>query len=147
MRRTRRVLAFNDAFRDVGELVNTVSMRLDRLRIVRQYDAAVERILEATLGCISKLLDNDVVGESVSYYYPEYSGANPGRISNVPQEAHREEASVNENVGEFEDIKTSAAPYQQQPEWQHIFAALLFLYFSGALGQYARFGRDLAYGW
>lgn len=127
---------------------DTASMRLDRLRIVRQYDAAVERILEATLGRISKLLDNGVVGESVSHYYPEYSGANSGRISNVPQEAHSEDSSsVKENVGEeVKDNKTSAAPYQQQRQLL-FFAALLFLYFSGALGRYARFGRDLAYGW
>lgn len=126
---------------------DVVSMRLDRLRIVRQYDAAVEYILEATLGRISKLLDNGVVGESVSHYYPEYSGADPGRISNVPQEEHSEESSsVKENVFEVEDNKTSAAPYQQQRQLL-FFAAVLFLYFSGALGRYARFGRDLAYGW
>jgi hypothetical protein len=125
---------------------DTVSIRLDRLRIVRQYDAAVERILEATLGRISKLLDNGVVGESVSHYYPEYSGANPGRIPDVPQEAHREEASNKENVGEAEVNKTGAALYQQQRQLI-FFAALLFLYFTGALGRYARFGRDLAYGW
>lgn len=113
---------------------------------MRQYDAAVERILEATLGRISRLLDNGVVGESVSHYYPEYSGANPGRISDVPQEAHSEEASAKENSREAEDNKTSAAVYQQQRQLI-CFAALLFLYFSGALSRYARFGRDIAYGW
>ncbi|KAG2158681.1 uncharacterized protein EDB93DRAFT_1119760 [Suillus bovinus] len=89
---------------------DTVYIREGRLRIVRQYNTAVERVLEATLGRLSKLLDNGVVGE----------------IPDVPQEAHSEEASVKENVGEAE---------------------VLFLFYSGALGRYAQFGRDLALGW
>ncbi|KAG2362410.1 hypothetical protein BDR07DRAFT_1406846 [Suillus spraguei] len=124
---------------------DTISIREDRLRIVRQYDAAVEHILEATLGRVSKLLDNGVVGESVSHYYPEYSGADPG-LPNVPQEAHREEAADKENVGEAEGNKSSAALYQQQRQLI-FFAAFLFLFFSGALSRYAQFGRDLAFGW
>lgn len=123
---------------------DTVSIRADRLRIVRQYDAAVERILEATLGRISKLLDNGVVGESVSHYYPEYSGADPG-LPNVPQKAHSEAATNKENVGEAEGNKTSAALYQQQRQFVFL-VALLFLFFSGALGRYSQFGRDLAFG-
>jgi hypothetical protein len=83
------------------------------------------------LGCISKLLDNSVVGEGTSHYLPEHSGANPGRIFNMPQEAHSEEESVHENVGKIKDNKTNAAPYQQQHEWQLIFTALLFLYLFG----------------
>lgn len=124
---------------------DTISIREDRLRIVRQYDAAVEHILEATLGRVSKLLDNGVVGESVSHYYPEYSGADPG-LPDVPQEAHREEAADKENIGEAEGNKSSAALYQQQRQLI-FFVAFLFLFFSGALGRYAQFGRDLAFGW
>ncbi|KAG2136878.1 hypothetical protein BD769DRAFT_1438979 [Suillus cothurnatus] len=112
---------------------DTVSIRADRLRIVRQYDAAVERILDATLGRISKLLDNGVVGESVSHHYPEYSGVDPG-LPDV------------RTLGTTDGDKTSAALYQQQRQLI-LFAALLFLFFSGALGRYAQFGRDLALGW
>ncbi|KAG1726864.1 uncharacterized protein EDB91DRAFT_1254107 [Suillus paluster] len=112
----------------------TISIRTDRLRIVRQYDAAVERILEATLGRISKLLDNGVVGESVSHCYPQYSGAASGS-PDVPQEAASEGVSVEEDVGKAE---------QRQLVF---FAALLFLFFSGALGRYARIGRELVFGW
>lgn len=124
---------------------DTISIREDRLRIVRQYDAAVERILEATLGRLSKLLDNGVVGESVSHYYPEHSGADPG-LPDVPQEAHSEEAADKENIGEAKGNKSSATLYQQQRQLV-FFAAFLFLFFSGALGRYAQFGRDLAFGW
>jgi hypothetical protein len=112
---------------------------------VRQYDAAVERILDATLGRISKLLDNGVVGESVSHHYPEYSGVDPG-LPDVSQEARGKQVSVKENVRQAEGDKTSAALYQQQRQLI-LFAALLFLFFSGALGRYAQFGRDLAFGW
>ncbi|KAG2085067.1 hypothetical protein BD769DRAFT_1397420 [Suillus cothurnatus] len=70
-----------------------------------------------------------VLRESVSCYYPEYSGIDPG-LPGVPQEAHSEEASVKENVREAEGDNTSAALYQQQ--WQLIlFVALLFLFFLG----------------
>ncbi|KAG1738268.1 hypothetical protein EDB19DRAFT_2039714 [Suillus lakei] len=124
---------------------DTISIRADRLRIVRQYDAVVERILEATLGRISKLLDNGVVGESVSHYYPEYSGADPG-TPDMPQEAKNEQVSNKENVKEAEGTKTSATLYQQQRQLVFI-AALLFLFFSGALGRYSQIGRDLAFGW
>ncbi|KAG1838979.1 hypothetical protein F4604DRAFT_1995533 [Suillus subluteus] len=102
---------------------DTAFIRTDRLRIVRQYDAAVEHILEAMLGHISKLLDNGVVGQSVSHYYPEYSGVDPG-LPDVPQEAHSEEASIKENVEETECDKISTALYQQQR--QFIFFAALF---------------------
>lgn len=124
---------------------DTVSIRADRLRIVRQYDAAVERVMEATLGRISKLLDNGVVGESVSRHYPEHSGADPG-IPDVPQEAHSKEAPVKGNAGKAEGSKTSVTLYQQQRQLI-FFAALLFLFYSGALGRYAQFGRDLTFGW
>lgn len=124
---------------------DTVSIRADRLRIVRQYDAAVERVMEATLGRISKLLDNGVVGESVSHHYPEHSGADPG-IPDVPQEAHSKEAPVKGNAGKAEGSKTSVTLYQQQRQLI-FFAALLFLFYSGALGRYAQFGRDLTFGW
>jgi hypothetical protein len=95
------------------------------------------------LGCISKLLNNSAVGEGMSHYFPEYSGANSGRISNMPQEAYSEEESVNENVGKIKDNKTNAAPYQQQHEWQLIFAVLLFLYLSSVLGCYLSLGEIL----
>ncbi|KAG1899024.1 uncharacterized protein F5891DRAFT_1041131 [Suillus fuscotomentosus] len=124
---------------------DTVSIRADRLRIVRQYDAAVERVMEATLGRISKLLDNGVVGESVSHHYPEHSGADTG-IPDVPQEAHSKEAPVKGNAGKAEGSKTSVTLYQQQRQLI-FFAALLFLFYSGALGRYAQFGRDLTFGW
>ncbi|KAG2117625.1 hypothetical protein BD769DRAFT_1390759 [Suillus cothurnatus] len=98
---------------------DTVSIRAHRLCIVRQYDAAVERILEAMLGCISKLLDSSVVGESVSHYYPEYSGIDPG-LPSVPQEAHSEEASIKENVREAEGDNTSAALTSHLDRWRRV---------------------------
>jgi len=107
---------------------DTVSIRTHRLHIVRQYDTTVKRILEVMLGRISKLLDSDVVlRESVSCYYPEYSGIDPG-LPGVSQEAHSEEASVKENVREAEGDNTSAALYQQQRQ-VICFVALLFLFF------------------
>ncbi|KAG2127213.1 hypothetical protein DEU56DRAFT_903269 [Suillus clintonianus] len=122
---------------------DTISTRADRLRIVRQYDAAVERVLDATLGRISKLLDNGVVGESVSHHYPQYSGADPGTPELPPQED-----SEKENVKEADGTKTktSATLYQQQRQLVFL-AALLFLFFSGALGRYPQIGRELAFGW
>ncbi|KAG0700210.1 hypothetical protein DFH29DRAFT_643990 [Suillus ampliporus] len=124
---------------------DTISIRADRLRVVRQYDAAVEWILEATLGRISKLLDNSVVGQSVSHHYPQNSGADPGSRE-VPQKAPSEIVSVRKDVGEADGNKNSAALYRQQQQLV-FFAALLFLFFSGALGRYAQLGRELVFGW
>jgi len=115
---------------------DTISIRAGRLRIVRQYDAAVERVLEATLGRISKLLDNGVMGESVSHYYPEYSDAHPDP-PHVLQEAKSEKVSVRDGN------RFSTAIERQLV----FFAALLFLFMSGALGRYAQIGHELVFGW
>lgn len=130
----------------------TISIRADRLQIVRQYDAAVERLLEATLGRISKLFDKSVTGESVSHciYPPEPfdnitprgSGANHSPPA-MQRKATNNEVSVREDVGKADTNKTSTTIVRQ---WV-FFALLLYLFMSGALGRYAEIWRELAFGW
>jgi hypothetical protein len=130
---------------------DTISIRADRLQIVRQYDAAVERLLEATLGRISKLFDKSVTGESVSHciYPPESSENIALRDSGADhsplavREATNNQVSVRENVGKADTSKTSTTIVRQLV----FFTSLLYLFMSGALGQYVEIVRELAFGW
>jgi hypothetical protein len=74
-------------------------------------------------------------------YYPEYSGIDPG-LPSVPQEAHSEEASIKENVREAEGEKLAQLYINSNG---NLYSLRHFC--SGALGRYAQFGRDFAFGW
>ncbi|KAG2136883.1 hypothetical protein BD769DRAFT_1638325 [Suillus cothurnatus] len=68
-----------------------------------------------------------------------------GSLPSVPQEAHSEEASVKENVREAEGDNTSASSISTATA-TYIICGAFVLVFSGALGRYAQFGRDFAFG-
>lgn len=118
-------------------------MRADRLRIVRQYDGAVEYLLEATLGRICKLFENGVTGESISHCIYQSSGADRSTLD-VPQEVANEKVPVRaDDAGKAGASKASATVARQVV----FLLSFLFLLMSGALGRYAQFGRELALGW
>lgn len=109
---------------------------------MRQYDAAVERVLEATLGRISKLFDNSVTGESVSRCLSQGSSADSNTLD-VPQEVIGEKELVRADVVKADSSQASTTVVRH-----FVFlASLLFLFMSGALGRYAQIGRELALGW
>jgi len=121
----------------------TVSMREDRLHIVRQYDAIVECILEATLGRISNLFAyKGVTGESVSRCISQGSDDRP-RPCDVPQELTGEKVLVKKHVSEADISKARKTIVRELT----FVVSLLFLFMSGALGRYAQIGRQLALGW